>query len=531
MIPRVLNWISGWNRFCMLLTIVFVVRGVFVMSVLPPFEGWDEYQHIARLAYRMDNGDAPDIAVRPDVPHRLFRNLRRYPHSETSAPHTSRFGGRTYEEFWTSKPPSTAPADEVSIFLYQSQQGPLYYRLATPIFRALDFDAHPLRTVTFLRFLNILFGALSIYIALRCIGAAMITGFDRYLLAILIALQPLYLLNCVRVANDALAVLLGTLFIAIMLRWKARRWIVVPVAGGVILGLGVLAKATIAPLVLLGVFVILLQRRNTGIRWTQRFLALAIFGAGCAAVLSPQLYSSYENYGTLFPIQEAINNERGGKGIGEMVSTVAHIDWWREFGRRYFRHSLWVGGWSYLKPAKALVFVHEAIIAVSALGWLLLLKKKTRERRCLFQRSGLVADSAVLAASIGIGIGYHMIQSQMSQGWIATNIWYAAVSFPFLLCLVHQGLDFFGVRRLVAIAATTLAIVFLVADIHGVLGVMVPAYTLNSWGEVAYHRLQQMHATLCGPSLTIPSVICYLGLMGIAGAVVIREYRREAPSN
>ena len=234
----VLTWLGNWRRFCLLLTLLFVVRGIFVLSILPPLEGWDEYQHIARLAFQDETGTTPAIGDRPDVPHSLLSTLSRFPHSETSRSHTSRFGGRTYGAFWTTPDASTDLNDDVSIFLYQSQQGPLYYRCMTPLYHLLDFIGHPLRTIATLRLVNLLFGAMAIYVALRSVGGAMRPGADRYLLAILISLQPLYLLNTTRVANDAMAVFFGTLFIAILLRRGSRRWLATSFVAGVLLGLG-----------------------------------------------------------------------------------------------------------------------------------------------------------------------------------------------------------------------------------------------------------------------------------------------------
>ncbi|MCA9254390.1 MAG: glycosyltransferase family 39 protein [Phycisphaerales bacterium] len=518
----VLTWLGNWRRFCLLLTLLFVVRGIFVLSILPPLEGWDEYQHIARLAFQDETGTTPAIGDRPDVPHSLLSTLRRFPHSETSRSHTSRFGGRTYGAFWTTPDASTDLNDDVSIFLYQSQQGPLYYRCMTPLYHLLDFIGHPLRTIATLRLVNLLFGAMAIYVALRSVGGAMRPGADRYLLAILISLQPLYLLNTTRVANDAMAVFFGTLFIAILLRRGSRRWLATSFVAGVLLGLGVLAKATIAPLALLGIFATLIRPPESYRSMRRRGAALLLIVLGAAAVLSAPLYENIQRYGAPFPMQETVNNQQSGKGVSETLKTAFDINWWRELGRRYLRHSLWVGGWSYLKPAKPLVWLQEAVIAMAAVGWLTLLRRSTRRRACVMEDRRFLDGAIVVSISMALGIGYHMIQSQMSTGWIATNIWYAAVSFPFLLCLVYQGIDFFGARWLTVVSTSLLAGAFVAAEVHGALCVMVPEYTRRPWGDVARERLQALHWPVLGPTLTIPALIAIACLLALAVAGAIR---------
>jgi hypothetical protein len=42
--------------FSSLLAAVFVLRGIFLLAVLPPFEGWDEYQHLAFIAFLSEQG-------------------------------------------------------------------------------------------------------------------------------------------------------------------------------------------------------------------------------------------------------------------------------------------------------------------------------------------------------------------------------------------------------------------------------------------------------------------------------------------
>ena len=49
----------GWLWFRMILTGLVLCRGLVLLCVMPPFEAWDEYQHVGYLAYLAETGRAP----------------------------------------------------------------------------------------------------------------------------------------------------------------------------------------------------------------------------------------------------------------------------------------------------------------------------------------------------------------------------------------------------------------------------------------------------------------------------------------
>jgi hypothetical protein len=46
----------------------FLARGPLYLSVFPPFEGWDEYQHLGYIAYLDQARRIPVFANRPECP-------------------------------------------------------------------------------------------------------------------------------------------------------------------------------------------------------------------------------------------------------------------------------------------------------------------------------------------------------------------------------------------------------------------------------------------------------------------------------
>ena len=58
-----------WRRVRVLLVALVVCRGVVVLSILPPFEGWDEYQHVAYVEHMRRTGRAPVAGQTTVAPH------------------------------------------------------------------------------------------------------------------------------------------------------------------------------------------------------------------------------------------------------------------------------------------------------------------------------------------------------------------------------------------------------------------------------------------------------------------------------
>ncbi|MCZ6698737.1 MAG: hypothetical protein O7D94_07400, partial [Planctomycetota bacterium] len=205
-LTRMVRPFTDWRRYCALLAVIFLVRGIFYLSVLPPFEGWDEYQHLAYVAFVAQNGRSP-VLRESMVPRSLYPALVKYPHATKFAQNqTEHIGTRSYKDFWVSDTVPTVSPSARDIDLYQAQHASLYYRLVAPIYRWLWKADDPLIAINALRLINVLLGAGSIFIVGLVLGRILVDGPGRYILALLITLQPLFLVNCARIASDALAV-------------------------------------------------------------------------------------------------------------------------------------------------------------------------------------------------------------------------------------------------------------------------------------------------------------------------------------
>ncbi|HWL94544.1 MAG TPA: hypothetical protein VNT79_13550 [Phycisphaerae bacterium] len=556
-----MDWLAVWPRFCALLATLFLARGLFVMSVLPPYEGWDEYQHIAYLEYLVDHKQLP-VLGESRVPVSLYPELVRFPHSPFGAEQVRRIGGVSYDEFWKLAGPPAVRGDVKPLLIYQSQQAPLYYRLVAPLYDRLRTGTGMLGAITGLRLLNVGFGAIALGAALWSIGMLFRPGPHRYIVGLLIATQPLYLINVARVANDALALMLGSVAIAVLISMNAKwAWHASVIAGSA-LGLAILSKANVlglAPFVLCAFALAWAGRRLT---WRASLAGAVICLAICGAITYRYFSYNLERFDMLSPLQEAVENVRRGRQMS-LWQAAGEMDWRRDFFMRLFRQSLWRGGWSMLGldgqvlgVNRPLVKIHGMIVVIAMAagcsGWIFAkvtasLGLGTWKGRRLARAPDATPSRALRAGngsplhdrvhvaliwamflSMLAGLSYHALQSQMAVGDVGTNAWYAAVIFPWLLAVIYVGLTTLPWPR----AAQGLAGIFLlnqvIAELYGTLFIMPPAYTGERWNELARARLAQMHFSGMGPSITMPSLSIGVVIVALAILVWIRQMPRSA---
>ena len=130
--------LRAWWLVAGLFITAFLARGPLYLSVFPPFEGWDEYQHLAYIVHLDETGALPvfdesrvSLALRPLVVA--------MPHSLSGAEQVQEWGALSYADYWNAPVQAAGPDRPASSSprLYQAQHPPLAYVLALPIWRAL----------------------------------------------------------------------------------------------------------------------------------------------------------------------------------------------------------------------------------------------------------------------------------------------------------------------------------------------------------------------------------------------------------
>ena len=317
----------GWRRFRLILAGLFVARGVAHLCVLPPLEGWDEYQHLAYVQYLHEHARIPIYRSESAfVSPALLLAAARLPQPEPMARDLRSFGARGYEEFWSeAAAPALAPDDAAAlprVGLYATQHGPLYYALALPLHRLAGGVEALSASIALLRMLGVLLAGLAIHLTLGCIGRLVRDRGDAARLGLVIALQPLFLLNAARVSNDALAILLATLAIVWSLEPRLQSSPTRAAGAGVALAGTFLTKLVglvAAPLVALAA-AISVRLGQLPARSAWRSLAIA-FGVALM-VAAPGLVFNLRHYGAATSMVEPVLLRDQALGVGSLVAAA-----------------------------------------------------------------------------------------------------------------------------------------------------------------------------------------------------------------
>jgi 4-amino-4-deoxy-L-arabinose transferase-like glycosyltransferase len=169
------------------------------------------------------------------------------------------------------------PELSVDAVEYEDWQPPLYYALATPIYLLFNGALLPLRLF------SLLLGAGVVLLAYG-IATAIFPGHPLLALgtAAFVAFVPQHLAMMAGVNNDSLTELLIALALLILMLWlrDERRGTLWLVGLGVVLGLGLVTKASFAPVVVMvGLVLLMVWWREPERNWRQLFrMSLLTFG-------------------------------------------------------------------------------------------------------------------------------------------------------------------------------------------------------------------------------------------------------------
>src|SRR5579864_5982967 len=311
------NTLGDWKRLRLLLLCLVFCRGLVLMTLLPPFEAWDEYQHVGYVLHVAQTGLAAKVGE-TNVPPSLIAALAQFPQSRCGVLPRSELGAAAYAAYWEQREQAATRAPGPArlypdVPLYEAQHGSLYYRLAAPIFTMAGGVGDLKRSVAALRLVNLLLTMAAIGIALGAMARLMRDPRHTALVGLLLASHPLFLTNCIRVANDALAVFLATCVIALGLGLDGRRLVRTCAVLGLVAGCAVRAKAVnygLLPLVLFFWGWVVLRDK---VRAGRAGLALLLLGVGALVVTYTELHSNLARFGVLTTMQEALVNRRSGR--------------------------------------------------------------------------------------------------------------------------------------------------------------------------------------------------------------------------
>ncbi|MBI3845097.1 MAG: DUF2142 domain-containing protein [Planctomycetes bacterium] len=309
-----------------MLVALFLCRGLLVLCVLPPFEGWDEYQHVAYVDHMARVHTTPDPRS-TRVSQEFLSVLPAFPQSARAVEQLGQFGVRTYQQWWATRDVGHDRLDAGPIILYEAQHGPLYYRLAAPIYSAFGGVRDLRRSVGMLRLLNLILATVALWVVLRVLERLCKDPVHAAMMGTVLALHPMFLLVATRVANDALAVLFATIVVAMILCPNDRRLVVNSGLVGIVAGLAVAAKAVNLALLPFAVVCTILPAIHRRIGVTRAVLSASLLIGGALMVASVPLVGDVSRSALAPPVVEGLMNRDAGRGADALVSAGIRMDW------------------------------------------------------------------------------------------------------------------------------------------------------------------------------------------------------------
>jgi hypothetical protein len=463
-----------------LLWALFLIRGAFYCTMLPLWEGWDEYAHFGWLLHWNSAQSLPRYDT--PMPREVEESLRLTPLTQELAwlgP-----GHFTYEQWWALPEAERAErarqleglrgqwAGQVAttpLVFYEAQQPPLYYWVIAQPLKLID--SAPLEArVRVLRLVSLLLASSVIplfFWAASAVVSAPVATFGAALLAI----APGLMIDVSRIANDGLAIALTALVLAILVREKPG-WML-----GLALGAALLTKAYLLSLL---PAVLLLRRRR------------ALLPLGFALGIAAWWYIRNLTLGY------ALSGWLDKADSPALLSAVSQINW-PAAANVVSKSFLWFGAWSFLTLKSWAYLLLDAVAAIGAF-------RAARTPR--LAAAWTMVLSHLAAMTYGVVVYYAVHHMGNLPGWY---LWPMAAPLALLLAA--------GLGRW----TTGLVGLLALADIYGATALMAPYYA----GFVARNRanagpiveaLTRLHTPLwlaalyLGATLAVVAVSAYISV-------------------
>jgi len=496
----------AWWLVAGLLITAFLARGPLYLCVFPPFEGWDEYQHLAYIAHLDETGTIP-VFDQSRVSLTLRPLVTSVPHSEWGGDSVEEWGVSSYADYWKSPAPpaGTDPGSTSSPRLYQGQHPPLAYLVALPTWRAMR-TAHPLEAIYAIRAMNLVLVAAALVLFAGALKRMVPAFGPRVAILALVCLHPLFFQNVARVANDAFALATGIAGISLLLLADGRTLLTRGLLAAGCIAASVWSKQTgltLIPALILGLPLIgWVHGVSAGRLWRVTSVVSITF----FLLVAPLWVWSYQQYGSIVTTQESIELAARGSIVDALATSFGNMDW-RSFVRTVFVPGWpWVGGWSFLRANATLAGLHgwywSILLTAACVGGVIAMRRRaTRGEGAaspLRTDGGAVAGLAVCAAVVvmtALGMIHHALVSNALFGRSTTNPWYFMTALPFLFVLLVRGLEAIN-RRLATVAPAVLAVLYVAIDLHGTWVQMPRFYASTTDATLQWSRLTTIHPAI-----------------------------------
>ena len=467
----------------------FLARGFFYASIIPLWEGYDEWAHFAYAQHLRAHGTLP-VGTDTRISREIEASLQLLPlpweMRDFKAPHV------THDGYWqlgaeeradrnrklTSIPQEWAfePAS-AKILLYEAQQPPLYYWLLQWPLYLLQNTSLPER-VYVLRYLSLLMASIVIPIGYLVARRTFhVPGIAFGVIAVM-ALMPEFILELSRVANDSLAAALYSLLLLLAFRIldnpERTRW---SLAYGITLGLGLLTKQYFLPAIPATALLFLWLIREKSLP-RRRILLHGCLIIGVAFVIAGWWYIRNRFLiGSWSGLQEDVALKN--MSLASVLFQAPHIQW-RVALDSFFVSHIYFGNWSFLQLRSWIYHFFRYLALIGVVGYLVYLYRCFRKKRPekLTAIEGKSVHTAACFYFVFIaGLAYHVMITFATSGGSSTNGWYVYCLVIAELVLATAGTMAVLPARLHSWILPFFSMCFAALDLYGTHFVLVPYYT------------------------------------------------------
>lgn len=499
------------NKYIWILGLFVLARGLLILCLLPPLEGWDEYQHIAYIQYLLEKKEIP-VLGEATVSETLLHQISKLPQPHFMVKQTASTGALDYKDFFNNSSSPSYHENHAKISLYQAQHGALYYLLMKPIFSFVGGNNNLILSISILRMINVTFILIALIACFSFIYHVTTKKSHALLMMLLVACHPLYLLNSCRVANDPLAILFATLIIIYGLQSRFHGNVLFAFGVGVCLGLGIWVKSTNLSLIPFVVCCLGLSVYNKEISFKKGILVCLLIGITGIIVCYPHIQFTLRTYQTISPMQEALINRHQGIKFVQVVSAIKEINLFIQMYRFWGWQNVWVGGWSFLNANSFILRGIFVLLGLSFTGWGGRFIQRTPPSNLFTQSNTFSLRILLLIGWVSAGLTWHMLHSHTAWGVVTTNSWYACMAFPFMLIMAYEG-AFHWKDSVSIFCGWGISVLYIFTEFFGIVFKMLPQYSGGARGLNAIQRIALFHPGWLGVN-TIFLLLIGIALLG-----------------
>jgi len=443
-----------------LLIILFVVQGIFYSGMYPLWDPADEAPHFAYIQHIVEEKVFPtfDDFMSNEIVSTFDKTPMPVHWLEIwfccdIKENFNFFNSTTYwntfdlgemqknKELISSQTLESRTTSEPFIAIYEAGQPPLGYLAQVPVY-LLFYDQDILTRVFALRIFSILITAAAAVVAYKTISLLFDDRFIRLGSLMFIVFNPMFLSTASRVSNESVTILLFSIFLFLMVLYlKGKTNTLHVVLIGVVLGLGLLTKATFMPaLLLVPVFIFLryIQNNNHKSR-TSLLQPIKNLGLIFGTIIPMVSWWYYERFAT--------GNPTGHIFLEERLTDTQYIlgfllNPWDLFAEHFFRTFWGFYGLSFFVPPDFYFQIIMIMVGISAVGLGYGIALKIKQHGLKIFRNWKYQSIFALALSplfITLAQSLFSVQLFISTGTMFLIGWFTFISFTAIAMILLLG--------------------------------------------------------------------------------------------